>query len=185
MLTRLKFIVAIALAIPCGFSRSCLSHVVRHHWVAAYNPNRNLAVFSPDKRYYASLVYDSGTVAVLNIFQRGQHGSQHNGTQPLFGPIDDVWGFVWLPTLPHTLVYATSGVAGKAMIGLFSGSSSNKVILAAKHPHRDAFILYGVSPDGQMIDYGYAENYAPQYNFSQAQMSERRLRHQRYLHLTK
>lgn len=132
-------------------------------YIAAFG-NTRLGTFpSPDGKYTAVVTSGEAEVKTLSVYTSTSGGRQASHKSAVLRNIQDINGAVWLPNKPHSLVFAATGIYGKAMLALWNSSTSLHMLHHVKHPDSEWFHLDGVSPNGQVIAYRYAPYDADQF----------------------
>jgi hypothetical protein len=137
---------------------------------------------SPDGKYYVDITPDSGTVAVLSI------RSAKKRDQVMVDNIVNATSYVWVPTKPHCLVFATRGDfgdSGIAKLQVWSGVNNMKLLLKAKKSHDECFVVYSVNRDGSAVTYGHANHLNTVNATSDMKKFERMLKRRHVLILTR
>ena len=111
---------------------------------------------SPDKKYIATFALGEAEVGVLTVHAVKDDNPKHVPHRVLLKSVQDVQGFVWVPGKPHSLVFASSGIYGKASLAIWKGGTEAKMLCRVRQPDSEWFQLDGISADGRMIVYRHA-----------------------------
>ncbi|MCW3096968.1 MAG: hypothetical protein JWL77_2586 [Chthonomonadaceae bacterium] len=118
-----------------------------HHSLSNY--------ISPDGKYVAHIQEGEGDTADLWICKAPLSGKSLSLKHALLSNVIETDGLVWVPGRPHTLVFATGGIYGKASLSLWKGGTHLEMLVPVKHPDDEAFELNSISADGRMIYYAH------------------------------
>lgn len=102
---------------------------------------------SPDRRYILRATHHDGDTTNVAIVD-AKSGRQ-------LASIEDVGGFLWVPGKNHRAVIAALGIYGKAMLVMWEGGRRLRSLHRVRRPGEEHFCLYGVTPDGKILIYGY------------------------------
>jgi hypothetical protein len=117
---------------------------------------------SPDRKYVGRARTGASPVVTVTLLERK--------TRKPLARAYAVRGFAWVPGRPHRFVVATTSLYGRASLRMWEGGTGWKPLVRVKEPEIAAFTLYGVTPSGRFLIYGYT----PDLDFNAQALDRRR-----------
>jgi hypothetical protein len=131
---------------------------------------------SPDGLYFVRLFVGEAGTTDFQAYRGNARLHSYKGRSRglLTELVHDSNGWLWLPGRGHTLVFAVSGLYGKAALAMWSGDRLIP-LLRAQHPTEESFTLYGTSRSGKVVYYGHggAEQFYDQLKRGKLTLSSR------------
>lgn len=147
----------LAVCMSCNLSAIAQSGVRSEHILPAYSARLG-SYASPDKEYIATFALGEAEVGILTVHAVKDNNPKHISHRVLLKSVQDVQGFVWVPGKPHSLIFASSGIYGKASLAIWKGGTEAKMLCQVKHLDSEWFQLDGISADGKVIVYRHARH---------------------------